>query len=189
MSLVIPDVIILRGAPAVGKSTLAKELAQHFPKGIRLEVDTLRSMVISVDWTNQQEHKDLLHVAARLTGQFLGLGFKPVLVVDTFGGDKVKPFLDAINESIPGLEVKTFALHASPEVLAHRLAARPQDQFRDLAVSKKLNADVLKIHRPADALLDTSKQTPAQLAEALVCALNESGNPSGGGRGNGPRGN
>jgi predicted kinase len=187
MSLVIPDVIILRGAPAVGKSTLAKELAQHFPKGIRLEVDTLRSMVISVDWTNQQEHKDLLQVAARLTGQFLGLGFKPVLVVDTFSGDKVKPFLDAINESSPGLEVKTFALHASPEVLAQRLAARHQDQFRDLAVSGKLNSDVLKILRPADTLLDTSYQTAQQLADALVNVLNEDGNPSGGGRGNGPR--
>jgi predicted kinase len=187
MSLVIPDVIILRGAPAVGKSTLAKELAQHFPKGIRLEVDTLRSMVISVDWTNQQEHKDLLQVAARLTGQFLGLGFKPVLVVDTFSGDKVKPFLDAINESSPGLEVKTFALHASPEVLVHRLAARPQDEFKDLDVSKKLNSDVLKIHRPADTLLDTSTLSAQELASVMIADLDLSGNPSGGGRGNGPR--
>ena len=184
MSLVTPDVIILRGAPGVGKSALAKELAQHFPKGVRLEVDTLRSMVISVDWTNQQEHKDLLQVAAQLTREFLGLGFKPVLVVDTFSGDKVKPFLDALNETDLGLLVKTFALHASPEVLAQRLAARPPDQFRDLAVSKKLNSDVLKIHRPADTLLDTSNQTAQQLAEDLVIALSEDGNPSGGGRGN-----
>jgi predicted kinase len=105
MSLVIPDVIILRGAPGVGKSTLAKELAQHFPKGVRIEVDTLRGMVISVDWTNQQEHKDLLQVAAQLTRQFLGLGFKPVLVVDTFSGDKVKDFLDTVNNPDIGLQV------------------------------------------------------------------------------------
>lgn len=172
MSVPTPDVIIIRGAPAVGKTTLSKELAKYFPKGVRLEVDTLRSMVISVDWTNQQEHKDVLQVAAQLTRQFLGLGFRPVLVVDTFSGDKVKPFLDAINEPDLGLQVKTFALHASPEVLARRLAARPQDQFRDLAVSKKLNSDVLKILRPADTLLDTSNQTAQQLAEALINALN-----------------
>lgn len=172
MSVPTPDVIIIRGAPAVGKTTLSKELAKYFPKGVRLEVDTLRSMVISVDWTNQQEHKDVLQVAAQLTRQFLGLGFRPVLVVDTFSGDKVKPFLDAINEPDLGLQVKTFALHASPEVLARRLAARPQDQFRDLAVSKKLNSDVLKILRPADTLLDTSNQTAQQLAEAWINALN-----------------
>jgi len=187
MSLVIPDVIILRGAPGVGKSTLAKELAQHFPEGVRIEVDTLRGMVISVDWTNQQEHKELLQVAAQLTRQFLGLGFKPVLVVDTFSGDKVKEFLDTVNNPDLGLQVKAFALHASPEVLARRLAARPQDQFRDLAVSKKLNSDVLKIPRPADILLDTSNQTAQQLAEALINALNEVGKSSGGGRGNGSR--
>ena len=64
MSVPTPDVIILRGAPGAGKSALSKELAKRFPKGVRLEVDTLRSMVISVDWTNQQEHKDLLQVAA-----------------------------------------------------------------------------------------------------------------------------
>jgi predicted kinase len=175
MSLVIPDVIILRGAPGVGKSTLAKELAKRFPKGVRLEVDTLRSMVISVDWTNQQEHKDLLQIAAKLTRQFLGLGFKPVLVVDTFSGDKVKAFLDAINFLDLGLQVKTFALHASPEVLAYRLSARTQDQFTDIAVSQKLNSDVLKILRPEDTVLDTSHQTAQELADGLFNALNVEG--------------
>jgi predicted kinase len=166
-----PDVIILLGAPGVGKSTLAKELAKHFPKGIRLEVDTVRSMVISVDWTNQQEHKDLLQVAAQLTRQFLGLGFKPVLVIDTFSGDKVQPFLHTICESSPGIQVKTFALHASLEVLTQRLLSRPEDEFRDLAITKKLNADVLKIRRPTDILLDTSEQSAAELAKAVLVAL------------------
>lgn len=187
MSVPTPDVIIIRGAPAVGKTTLAKELAKHFPKGVRLEVDTLRSMVVSVDWTNQQEHKDLLQVAAQLTRQFLGLGFKPVIVVDTFSGDKVKPFLDAINAPEYGLWVKTLALHASTDVLAQRLAVRPPGLFRDIDVSMKLNSDVLKIHRPSDILIDTSKQTEQQSAQDLVNSLNEDGNPSTGGHGNGPR--
>ncbi len=172
----MPDVIIIRGAPGVGKSTLAKALASHFPKGVRLEVDTLRGMVISVDWTNQQEHKDLLLVAARLTRHFLELGYRPVLVVDTFSGDKVQPFLDAICASSPGLQVKTFALHASPEVLEQRLISRPSDQFRDFAVSRKLNSDVLKIHRTDDTLLDTSHASAQQLSEMVIIGLNK---PSG----------
>jgi predicted kinase len=169
----MPDVIIIRGAPGVGKSTLAKALASHFPKGVRLEVDTLRGMVISVDWTNQQEHMDLLLVAARLTRHFLELGFRPVLVVDTFSGNKVQPFLDAICASTPGLQVKTFALHTSPEVLEQRLISRPSDQFRDLAVSRKLNSDVLKIHRPADTLLDTSRLSVHELAKAVIADFNQ----------------
>jgi predicted kinase len=183
----MPDVIIIRGAPGVGKSTLAKALASHFPKGVRLEVDTLRGMVISVDWTNQQEHKDLLLVAARLTRHFLGLGYRPVIVVDTFSGDKVKPFLDALNEARPGLQVKTFALHASPEVLAQRLSARPEDQFKDFAISKKLNSDVLKIYRPEDTLLDASRLSVQELVKAVITDFDPLGKPSGGDRGNGPR--
>ncbi len=169
----MPDVIIIRGAPGVGKSTLAKALASHFPKGVRLEVDTLRGMVISVDWTNQQEHKDLLLVAARLTRHFLELGYRPVLVVDTFSGDKVQPFLDAICASSPGLQVKTFALHASPEVLEQRLISRPSDQFRDFAVSRKLKTEALKIHRPADTLLDTSRLSATELAQAVIADFNQ----------------
>lgn len=171
MSVSTPDVIILRGAPGVGKSTLAKELSKHFPKGVRLEVDTLRSMVISVDWTNRQEHKVLLQVAARLTCQFLELGFKPVIVVDTFSGDKVKAFLKAIVTTEHTPLVKTYALHTSPDVLSMRLAARRAGLFRDIDVSKKLNSDVLKISRPADTLLDTSVLAARQIAELILESL------------------
>ncbi len=168
MSQVLPDVIILRGAPGVGKSTLAKELAKHFPKGVRLEVDTLRSMVISVDWTNQQEHKDLLQLAAQLTCQFRVLGFRPVIVVDTFSGNKVEPFVQTVRATGSDWIVKTYALHASNEDLSRRLAARPVGLFKDLTVSEKLNADVLKIQRPADTLLDTSASPPAQMAQLIA---------------------
>jgi len=187
MSVSTPDVIILHGAPGVGKSTLAKELSKHFPKGVRLEVDTLRSMVISVDWTNQHEHKDLLEVAARLTCQFLELGFKPVIVVDTFSGDKVKPFLKAIVTTEHTPLVKTYALHASPDVLSQRLAARHAELFRDIDVSKKLNSDDLKISRPDDTLLDTSALSAPQIAELILEGLESASHPSGGGRGNSPR--
>lgn len=40
-------IFLLVGAPAVGKSTSAKALAEKFPKSIHISVDTLRDMVVS----------------------------------------------------------------------------------------------------------------------------------------------
>jgi adenylate kinase family enzyme len=76
------DIIIIRGCPASGKSQTAKKISKSFPKGVRLEVDTLRQMVISVDWTNQQEHINLLQVSTGLVIDFLKLGFSPVIVIE-----------------------------------------------------------------------------------------------------------
>src|SRR4051812_35009310 len=90
------DIIILRGAPGSGKSETAKSLSQWFPKGVRLEVDTLRQMVVSVDWKNQQEHINMLQASAGLVYDFLKCGFSPVIVVDTFSGDKVIRFVQRI---------------------------------------------------------------------------------------------
>ena len=77
------DIIIIKGAPASGKSHTAKSLSKHFPKGARIEVDNLRNMVISVDWKNQTEHINILNLSANLVNEYLQLGFKPVIVVDT----------------------------------------------------------------------------------------------------------
>lgn len=75
MTAIKPDVIIIRGAPGSGKSTLAKLLATHFPNGARVEVDSLRGMVISVDWTNQTEHKNILSLAINVVRDFHALGY------------------------------------------------------------------------------------------------------------------
>src|SRR5882724_2148092 len=100
------DIIILKGAPASGKSQTAQRLTQFFPKGVKVEVDILRQMVISVEWTNQEEHINVLQVSARLVHDFLKLGFKPVIVVDTLSGDKITKYLETLNQFDRPLTIK-----------------------------------------------------------------------------------
>lgn len=165
------DVIILRGAPASGKSQTAKSLSKFFPKGVRLEVDTLRKMVISVDWTNQQEHVNMLQASTGLVLDFLKLGFSPVIVVDTFSGDKINRYLDALYQSDKDLSIQIFGLFTNDYELARRLELRSNDEFRDFAICKRLNDDVIKIKCDMEFQVDTTELLSKQTAEIIFGQL------------------
>lgn len=169
--MMVPDIIVIRGAPGAGKSQAAKCMESFFPKGVKIEVDVLRKFVISVDWTNQQEHKSLLLIAAGLAHEFRSLGFAPVIVVDTFSGDKVNGFLAALQNLGGDLKIGQFALYASEDVLKERLDKRSGDEFRAFAISQKLNADVLKSPTDGAWRIDTSQLTPREAAERMVSFL------------------
>lgn len=171
MTEAIAQIVIIRGSPGAGKSQAAKMLTSFFPDGAKIEVDLLRKMVISVDWKNQQEHITLLQIAARLAHDFISQGFKPVIVVDTFSGDKVNGFLDFLRRLDRSLTVKIVGLHLSDEVLRKRLERRPSDEFRDFGISQKLNADTIKLKHDSESQIDTSDLSPQQVAERIYRCL------------------
>lgn len=166
-----PDLILLKGAPGVGKSAVAKLLSSHFPSGARIEVDALRKMVIDVKWTDQAEHRAVLMLGAQLAAGFLRSGFAPVILVDTFSGDKVDDFLDAFRTEYPQGKVCVNVLHASNDVLRARLLNREADGFRDLAVSMRINGEVVRDARLFEKLIDTSGRSPTEVAQAVLAAL------------------
>ncbi len=161
------DIIIIRGCPASGKSHTAKKLSKYFPDGVRLEVDTLRQMVISVDWTNQQEHINLLQVSAGLVLDFLKLGFRPIIVIDTFSGNKINKYLETLYRLDKKILIKLFGLFTSDEELNKRLGMRTSDQFRDFSVCKKLNDDVINFKQNIEFQIDTTGLLPTETAEII----------------------
>lgn len=166
-----PDVIIIRGAPGSGKSQTSKVLTTHFPAGVRLEVDTLRSMVISVDWTCQTEHINILSLATGLVLGFINLGYAPVIVVDTFSGDKLIRFLGELRSLKSSLGIHTFAIVVATEVLRARVKNRPAGQFKDLDTCEKLNSDVGKYLLTEEHLIDNTALSPEQTADAIMKSL------------------
>jgi len=168
MSAASPDLILLKGAPGVGKSTAAKLLAQHFPSGVRVEVDTLRQMVISVDWTNQAEHRSLLALSAQLAAGFLRSGFAPVILVDTFSGDKIDGFLTEFHAQCPSKRVCVVVLHASEDVLRERLSNREAGAFRNIGIAMRINHESVRDARPFELVLDTSASSPKDLTGEIL---------------------
>ncbi len=161
------DIIIIRGAPGSGKSQTAKSLAQFFPWGVRMEVDTLRQMVISVDWKNQQEHIDMLQASTKLVLEFLRLGFSPVIIVDTFSGDKINRYLETLYRHDENLSIKIFGLYTTEDELRRRLDLRTASEFRDFVICKKLNDDVLKWKCENEFQINTTGIIAAQSAEKI----------------------
>lgn len=162
------DVIVIRGAPGSGKSQTAKCLAVRLGRGARIEVDTLRAMVIPVDWTNQAEHIGMLSLATGLVAGFLSLGHRPVIVVDTFSGNKLVRFLAELRALQSGLDVRVFALVADPAVLRARVESRPADQFKDLGICAMLNAEVAKHRQSGERLIDNSSLTPEETVDVIL---------------------
>ncbi|HEY9206031.1 MAG TPA: AAA family ATPase [Candidatus Methanoperedens sp.] len=162
-----PDIIILRGAPGSGKSQTAKSLSQFFPKGVRMEIDDLRSMVISPDWTNQNEHVNILNISTKLVIDFIKLGFRPMIVIDTFSGDKILNYLEKLNHLNNNLSVSIFGLYTTEEELKRRIESRNKGEFRDFNVCKKLNDDVQKIKYDGEFQINTTGLSPNETAKII----------------------
>ncbi len=168
MNATSADLILLKGAPGIGKSTAAKLLAHHFPSGVRIEVDTLRGMVIDVGWTDQTVHRNVLALSAHLAAGFLRVGFAPVILIDTFSGDKIDGFLGAFRSESPQSRVCVAVLHASDDVLRQRVLNRDADGFRDIDIALRINHESVRDARPFELPLDTTSLSPGDVAGAIL---------------------
>jgi hypothetical protein len=166
-----PDLILLKGAPGVGKSSAARQLAGLLASGVRVEVDELRRMVVAVNWTDQTEHRKLLQLGAQLAAGYLRLGFGPVILVDTFSGDKIDGFIESFRSVWTHGRIFVAVLHASDDVLRSRVLGREEGGFRDLAVSMRLNLEAVRDVRPFEWLIDTTVRSPAEVARAILEAM------------------
>lgn len=167
------DIIILKGAPASGKSQTAKCLAAFYPNGVRLEVDNLRNMVISPNWKNQSEHINLLTLSSKVALEFLALGFKPIIVVDTFSGDKLLNYLNVLKQVHPELNIKILALLVDAHELTTRVQHRESWEFKDLDICLRLNEDVRKLKLENEFQVNTTGRQAKETAEIIFKYLND----------------
>jgi energy-coupling factor transporter ATP-binding protein EcfA2 len=168
------DIVIIKGAPGSGKSEAAKCLSELLKrifkteKCIKIEIDTLRSMVIPVEWKNQEEHIKLISISADLIYSFFKFGFKPIIVVDTFSGDKIQNFINLLYNTDADFSIKIFSLYLSSFELKRRLENRPADKFRNFEISKKINDDTLKFHDDGEILIDTTYLNVNETANIIL---------------------
>ncbi len=161
-------VVLLRGTPGVGKSTVARRLVERLGEGAVVEVDRFRAMLAIPDWHSRAQHAAGLVAACRAAAGFVEAGVAPVVVVDTFGRDGVARARALFGSAVA--RGRCVTLWAAPEVIEERLARRAAG-YADVAQCHLINAEVLRRRLDDDLLIDTSRLDVESVVDRIHAAL------------------
>jgi predicted kinase len=158
--------LILRGAPGVGKSTVAELLRERFPKGISIEVDMLRGMVHGNPWGSSLHHGHAVSAAGQLALHYAACGYQPVVIVDCLVGRS----LDDLVEQLGQCNCAVYTLVASEAVLRDRIRLREQHGFTDESLAVSLNRAIASAPFPEAEIIETTALSPQAVADHIVAA-------------------
>jgi len=196
----VKSVIILRGGPAVGKTTLAEELTCKMPKSARIEQDILRYMIVGglvaaksglhpsnapEEYLRQCRLGDLNALA--LARNFAVAGFIPV-IAGFNGGESAETFYE-LNHP------RSRTWYPSPELLSHELTDlncyqiildAPSDVLEVRLKTREFDSETIEFvldqrQRFLDSIdksqvwlqVNTIENTPQEIAELILEKLSE----------------
>lgn len=162
------DLILVRGAPGVGKTTLAKRLRAHFPKGITMEVDSFKGMVNLLDWKDTTQYNHILEAVAMTCRSYLDNGYAPVIIIDTLSAETLEDFMAILKKSLLEPSCLIITLVCDPEVLEQRIHGR-KNGFSLIEPSLAVNDDMRTYRVFDEFLVDTTAGSPDEVL-ALVLA-------------------
>ncbi len=165
-----PRVLILTGAMAAGKSTVAQALAERLDRAVHLPGDVFRRMIVSGrldptpdDLDAWRAQLDLRYaLAADAAARYADAGF--TVIYQDILTDALAQAIDRLAKHHPGVVV----LCPTPEVLAAREAERPKTGYRHGWTPEGFDALVRRETPKIGLWLDTSTMTVDQTAEFIL---------------------
>ncbi|MGF6230121.1 putative kinase [Inquilinus ginsengisoli] len=171
----LPDILVVTGIMAAGKSTVAQALAERLSRAVHLRGDLFRRMIVSgrVEVTpdlpaEAMRQLDLRHeLAAMVAGRFAESGFT-VIWQDVILG----PTLVRVAELLCGRSFGIVVLCPSPEAVAAREAGRSKtgyDAWTPADLDRGLRADTPRL----GLWLDSSGLTVGETVDAILARIAE----------------
>jgi broad-specificity NMP kinase len=145
------ELIIIRGTPGSGKSSLGRRLKKSYPAGVLLEVDNFRGMMNDVNWEDEHQHLVALDVIASSAKKFLELKRSPIIIVDMFLPEKLEWFL----EKVKGINYTVISLLVNEPVLQKRLAER-KEGFKNISKGILINKFIQDNPCDKELIIDTN---------------------------------
>jgi predicted kinase len=166
-------VILITGAMAAGKSTVAQGLAERLPRAAHVRGDVFRRMIVSgrQDLTPEEAAEATAQLwlryrlAAMVADGYARAGFMAVLQDVVLGPD-----LPRLADLVTARPRYVVVLAPRPDVLARREQARDKRGYGDWTVESLDRS--LREETPRIGLwLDTSDQTPQQTVDEILANL------------------
>ncbi len=127
-----------------------------------MEVDDLRGMINQIDWTSHQQHFDGIVAAATVCKYYIHSGYRPVVLVDTFGYGSLKFATDELHD----VHKISVSLTSSAAAIKWRLIRRIGG-YRDWRNAQKFNTHMLDSLEEYDLTFDTSRKTVKEIANSV----------------------
>lgn len=172
----VPQVVVVTGVMAAGKSTVSQLLAERFSRAVHLRGDVFRRFVVSgrVEMSPQGDDEAerqlaLRHtIAARTADSYVEAGFT-VVVQDLFVGETLAPFLAQVRSRPLSLVM----LAPDVAVVMQRESERTKVGYGDLWSVRDFD-HMVRTKTPRIGLwLDSSQQTPDETVDEVVRRLAE----------------
>ncbi|MFD1150985.1 AAA family ATPase [Saccharothrix hoggarensis] len=168
-----PAVVVITGAMAAGKSTVAQRLAERLPRAVHVRGDVFRRMVVSgradtlPDAADEAEAQLRLRyrLSAMVADEYAAHGWTAV-VQDVILGDHLAAYVDAVRTRPRYVVV----LAPSPDALRAREEQRPKTGYGAWTV-EDLDRGLREGTPRIGLWLDSSDQTPDQTVRAVLDGL------------------
>lgn len=156
--------LVLRGAPGVGKSTVASLLREHFLQGVCIEIDLLRLMINKIFWDSMEQHLCAIEAASKLGMHYANRGHRPILFIDTFSFGT----LNLLTQHLDCSMIRIYSLVASDAVLKERMKQRKEHGFKDWKRSIVINHNIASNPAQCDYVIDTTRLSAKLVAMQIV---------------------
>lgn len=130
------DLFVIRGAPGIGKTSLASQLRKSDSIASVIDIDDIRRMMNGEKFIcdENETYLNAISVAARLVLVLAANNIVPIVIVDVF----FCPFLEAFKKPLMGLKLKVITLTTENEILCNRMLNR-KTGFVDIGAAEKIN--------------------------------------------------
>jgi predicted kinase len=163
-----PNLILIGGAPGVGKSTLADSLKKAFPKGITLESDLLWGCLNAVNWYNQDQAWISLKQTFYLAEKYLQSGFHPITVVNVFTTRTLERVFKLFEERKAIADYKIISIYMSDTHLEQQVLNRKDGGWKDLESCYFCNHDVQTQHFKNQTLINVESLEKESLVRRVT---------------------